>query len=286
MDSLAKNLPSFANRPAETPPPPTGVLLASYFEEDAAYAVRRAAGTSDWLISYTVAGVGRYRLGDVSVTARTGDVVLLAPGTPHDYATDPTETSWCFFWAHFIPRDSWYDLLNLPAHAEGLTGLSINDEEANACIQTAFKRLVQDSAERRAFQEALAQNALEEILIRIAQQNFRQSPRFVDPRVEQVQDYMDQHYYRAITLKEIADVVSLSPWRISHLYKSETGLSITQSLTQIRLQKAAQLLAYTSRTVAEVAADTGFESAYYFSRVFKRQFGEPPLSYRKSQRAL
>jgi len=55
-------------------------------------------------------------------------------------------------------------------------------------------------------------------------------------------------------------------------------------LTRWRLQLAAGLLTKTSRGVAEIAAEFGYESEAAFSRAFKREFGEPPGRYRRDQK--
>jgi AraC family transcriptional regulator, arabinose operon regulatory protein len=283
MHTLAENLPNFAMSD-ETPAPPPGVLLADYFESRLGYSTRRAAGTRDWLISWTVGGVGRYRLAGLEVMAQAGMAVLLAPGTPHDYATIGEEEPWRFYWAHFVPRAGWLAWLNFPQVRPGLAAIKISSDEAFQQIVSAFQRVLRVNAERRPFQEDLAQNALEEVIIRLAQQQYRPVERFVDRRVGQIQEYLEQHYSHPVSLEEIARLVSLSPWRVSHLYKNQTGHTITESLTQLRLRQAARLLAYTSRTMLEIATDVGFESAYYFSRLFKKVYGKSPLAYRKEKR--
>lgn len=53
-----------------------------------------------------------------------------------------------------------------------------------------------------------------------------------------------------------------------------------------RLQLAARALAATSRGVAEIASDIGYESEASFNRAFKREFGLPPARYRREQRAV
>jgi AraC family transcriptional regulator of arabinose operon len=288
-----KTIPSFAEKmpdlavPEDTPAPPFGVLLADYFEQPPGYSVRRAAGTRDWLITYTTGGEGRYRLGGAQVPARPGDVVLLAPGAPHDYATvadqpPGADAPWCFFWAHFIPRAGWLVWLKLPPAGDGLSTLSIRGAETRERVAAAFRRLVEAGGERRPFGAELAANALEEALILIARQGQPPAPRFSDPRVDQAQGFLETHYQQPLSLQEIAARVALSPWRLAHLYKQQTGQTILQSLTQLRLQQAARLLAYTSRTVAEIAADVGFESPFYFSRLFKRAYGQSPLQFRGS----
>ena len=56
-------------------------------------------------------------------------------------------------------------------------------------------------------------------------------------------------------------------------------------LTRGPLQVAARSLSATSKGVAEIAADVGYESKAAFNRAFKREFGSPPARYRKDHRA-
>jgi len=55
-------------------------------------------------------------------------------------------------------------------------------------------------------------------------------------------------------------------------------------LTRWRLQLAAESLKQTSRGVADIAADIGYESEAAFSRAFKREFGQPPGQYRNDHK--
>jgi AraC-like DNA-binding protein len=56
-------------------------------------------------------------------------------------------------------------------------------------------------------------------------------------------------------------------------------------LTRWRLQLAARSLERTSRGVADIAGDIGYESEAAFNRAFKREFGQPPGRYRSGQRS-
>ncbi|MFY9610751.1 MAG: helix-turn-helix domain-containing protein [Blastocatellia bacterium] len=56
-------------------------------------------------------------------------------------------------------------------------------------------------------------------------------------------------------------------------------------LMRWRLQLAARALAATSRGVAEIASDVGYESESAFNRAFKRELGLPPARYRREHRA-
>ena len=65
------------------------------------------------------------------------------------------------------------------------------------------------------------------------------------------------------------------------LSRVTTGMTPNDYIRKIRLEKAAELLLTTNMTAAEVAYKVGFDDQYYFSKSFKRYFGQPPSQYRK-----
>lgn len=285
MTLIAGNMPDSAVDSAtmmpDTPSPPPGILVSDRFTEAFGYHVRRSAGTRDWLITYTVAGEGRFRLGSLVQTCLAGDIVALAPGSPHDYATATPERGWDFYWAHFIPRPHWAYWLQLPESGPGLYALSISDMIIRYRIAQAFERLLQDNRGVGAFREELALNALEEVLILIAQQHSQNMTRPLDPRLEAVLHWLSQHLSEPLTVPDLARLVSLSPSRLAHLFKEQMGDSIIETLLKLRLRQASRLLEFTARHVGEIAQDVGFQSPFHFSRQFKAHYGMSPLAYRR-----
>jgi AraC-like DNA-binding protein len=65
-------------------------------------------------------------------------------------------------------------------------------------------------------------------------------------------------------------------------YLSETPMAY---LTRWRLQLGAQMLKSTSSSVAEIAAEVGYESEPSFNRAFKREFGLPPARFRSQSKS-
>src|SRR5262245_56630323 len=110
-----------------TPAPPPGILVAGHFGASFGYHVRRPRGTRDGIITYTLAAVGCCRLDRQPDRCRVGDVCVVEPGPPHDYATATPVQPWEFYWAHFTPRPHWVHWLRLPVLAPGLLALSISD---------------------------------------------------------------------------------------------------------------------------------------------------------------
>jgi AraC family transcriptional regulator, arabinose operon regulatory protein len=272
---------SYVNTLPVTPAPPPGLLMANHFGASYGYHVRRPHGTRDWLITFTVAGEGRYRLDGSSYFCRADDLFLLAPGTRHDYATATPGERWEFYWAHFTPRAHWMQWLELPTLGPGLLGLSIHDPALCARLIGAFARLVQDSWGIGTWHEALGANALEEVLILVAQQHEKNKGRPFDPRIEAVLGVLNQRFRERFTLAELAHSVALSPSRLAHLFKAQTGISVIEFLLDLRLRQAARLLEFSGLSVGEIAHEVGFQSPFYFSRQFKRYFGQSPLAYRQ-----
>lgn len=270
--------------PVITPAPPPGVLVANRFVQPQSYRVLRPAGTRDWLLTYTLAGEGCYRLAGQPLICRAGDVVLLEPGTAHDYATHSSHEPWIFYWAHFWPREPWAPWLHWGEMAPGLRLLTLTDEALRTRAAGCCERLLTDSHGANPWQMELALNALEEMLILCAQQAAQLRIPLRDQRVEQVLRYLEQHFHEEIAVRDLAQLVALSPSRLAHLFKAQTGQALLETLLAIRLRQAARLLIFTALGVEEVARQAGFQSAFYFSRQFKRHYGVSPSTYRQAQR--
>jgi AraC family transcriptional regulator, arabinose operon regulatory protein len=272
---------SYVNTLPITPAPPPGLLLADHFGASFGYHVRRPRGTRDWLITYTLRGEGRYRLAGQTHLCEAGDVFILEPGCSHDYATAQPAAYWEFYWAHFTPRPHWAHWLQLPVLAPGLLAQRISTNELRQRIEQSFVRLLQDSQGIGVWQVDLSANALEEILILVAQQHERMKSRPLDPRIESMLSLLNQRFRERLTVAELADTVALSPSRLAHLFKEQVGSTIMEQVISLRMRQAARLLEFTSLTVGEIAHEVGFQSQFHFARQFKIYYGRTPTEYRR-----
>lgn len=93
--------------------------------------------------------------------------------------------------------------------------------------------------------------------------------------------YIDGHYMEKITLEELAEHVHLNKSYLCRLFKNETGLSIFHYINEVRMKKAARILAdkSASHSVSAVASAVGIDDAFYFTRRFKEYFGKTPREY-------
>lgn len=86
------------------------------------------------------------------------------------------------------------------------------------------------------------------------------------------------------TIASLANEVSLSRSVLAERFRHYLSDTPMGYLTRWRLQLAAQVLTSTSKSVAEVAGEVGYESEPSFNRAFKREFGVPPARFRDQTR--
>ena len=92
--------------------------------------------------------------------------------------------------------------------------------------------------------------------------------------------YLRESYASRIRTEDIANALNISYRSLSRKFKAETGMTIGEKLTEIRMDKAKQLLLSTKKTLSDIAQETGYDNEFYFSRIFKRQERMPPSRYR------
>lgn len=98
--------------------------------------------------------------------------------------------------------------------------------------------------------------------------------------VQKAADYIKLNYSEKISIKEIADQLYLSPNYLSELFKKHTGKTISEYLTEYRLEKACQLLDHAEYRVGDVSGMVGIHDGKYFSNMFKKKYGMTPTEYR------
>jgi AraC family transcriptional regulator of arabinose operon len=161
---------------------------------------------------------------------------------------------------------------------KGLFALRLGDA-ARARATAAFATLHRDQASEDALGGELALNGLEAVLLLAAREHAARRGA-IDPRVRRVLELVAADLAAPHTPASLADTVALSPSRLAHLIQAGTGESIGEAVQGLRLRQAARLLAFTTRGIAAIGEDVGFNSAYYFSRQFRRRFGVSPRAYR------
>jgi two-component system response regulator YesN len=105
-----------------------------------------------------------------------------------------------------------------------------------------------------------------------------------DDLVKKINDMIEEEYsdYN-LGLNSIADELNMSPVYISRLYKQLTLKTPTDAISEMRMNKAKELLLNTDYSIADIAEKTGFTNSSYFYRMFKKSNGVTPNDFRKTK---
>jgi AraC family transcriptional regulator len=107
------------------------------------------------------------------------------------------------------------------------------------------------------------------------------------PRVlRRVDEYIDAHLGKTISLDTLADVAGLSPSHFSRMFKQSKGVSPGDYLAGRRIARTMELLAGTDLSLAEIALAVGFSDQSHCSRSFRKHVGVCPSEYRRSSPSL
>jgi AraC-like DNA-binding protein len=79
---------------------------------------------------------------------------------------------------------------------------------------------------------------------------------------------------------ELTKDTGFSSRHISHIMKQCTGLTLKETITKLKMERAVHLLSETTLTVSEVADALGYSDIYTFSKLFKRYYGYSPSKIR------
>lgn len=93
-------------------------------------------------------------------------------------------------------------------------------------------------------------------------------------------DYIKQNFSQNLKVEDIANQVHVSANYLSKSFSSITGEPIIEYINRQRIQAAKTLLIETDQTIYQISEAVGYNSSYYFCRIFKRMTGITPMQYR------
>ncbi|MFH5183848.1 response regulator [Paenibacillus sp. TAB 01] len=105
-------------------------------------------------------------------------------------------------------------------------------------------------------------------------------PRKNDETIEIALQYIATHFHDNLSLEKVASIVYLNPIYFSQLFKQKTGIGYKEYVTQLRMERAQELLANRSLRITDVAKLVGYEDLRHFTQVFRKKFQVTPSDYR------
>ena len=101
------------------------------------------------------------------------------------------------------------------------------------------------------------------------------------PAIAKARGYIADRHAEELSLAEVAQSVNMSAFYFCKTFKKATGMTFTDYLARVRVEKVKNMLLNPHRRVSEAAYEAGFQSLSQFNRVFRRIAGESPSAYRE-----
>ena len=105
-----------------------------------------------------------------------------------------------------------------------------------------------------------------------------------EPKILAAIEAMENHLADPLTLDQLALVSGIGGRQLNRLFQRELETSVMEFYRRLRLDKARHLLTRTRLGIKDIAEATGFAGQPHFNSVFSREFGTPPMRWRREQR--
>lgn len=124
------------------------------------------------------------------------------------------------------------------------------------------------------------QQVLEDYLIKVCSQVHEKRTKKSNLIIERIRSVLETRYAENVTVVDIAKEVYMTKTYVCLLFKQETGETIHEALTKVRIERAKELLLDPRNKFYDVSYAVGYADPSYFSKLFKKYTGETPSSYR------
>jgi AraC family transcriptional regulator, arabinose operon regulatory protein len=243
----------------------------------------RPQGLPGWLLWSTSGGVAQLRLRQGERQVDCTDLVLIEPGIAHDYGNVNPRRVWSCWWAVFTPRAHWGAWLKWPSIAPGIMVLSC---QAHADLRRIIVASHAAAVGGHHAGRDLAMIQLERMLIEADAHNPHSVVGRQDSRVAAAAVLLARDLDRPLTLWHVARTVGCSIPHLVRTFRASHGVPPLRFRQQLRLQRAAELLASTELSVTEIASATGFMDPFHFSSRFRSFAGSSPSRWRLGSRTM
>ncbi|WP_447641388.1 MULTISPECIES: helix-turn-helix domain-containing protein [Chitinophagaceae] len=233
---------------------------------------------NDYYLVFITKGAGVFETEyQSSVLVQEGACFFLYPGVWHRYRPD-ARVGWEEYWMGFNGYYSKRLMETVFLNQESpIVHTGLNSE-----LLQAFQQLIETIKKAHpGYHQIISAKALQILsLVHNAfvykEENADDTLQYISKAKFLLQDALD----REINMTQIAQKLTVSYSKFRKDFKQVTGVSPNQYHLNLRLSKAEELLSASSIPIGEISDQTGFETLFYFSRIFKKKYGHSPKTYR------
>ena len=237
-------------------------------------------GRNDYQLLYIAAGKGEFffKGSGVPTIVTKGNMILFRPGEPqvyNYYAVDKTEV----YWVHFTgwKVEEYLMRYELPQEENVFyTGVSPD-------YPWIYNQIIRELQLQRENYEEMISLFMHHIFLTInryiKERRYTNNDRIND--IERAVHYFKSNFNKPISIEQYASEHLMSVNWFIHSFRSIMKVSPMQYIVSLRIATAKGYLESSSKSIAEIANEVGYDNALYFSRLFKKRTGMTPSEYRR-----
>lgn len=244
----------------------------------------------EYELIYVREGSGRLHVGDYLSSYAPGDLLFIGPNLPHTglgygvigrHEEIIVQLKEDFMMRSFgqIPEMTrirkLFDFAKRGLVFKGSQTKDIGDRLAAMIAQSSIERLI-------SLLGILKDLSLTEDFIALNPKDARFDFRHKDEeRISKIYRFVEQHYQQTIELATVADMANMTVPSFCRYFKKMTRITFTDFVNEFRVKQACKLL-MTTKIIADICFESGFNNVSHFNKTFKAVMGESPRNYRKS----
>lgn len=213
-----------------------------------------------WLLHYVVSGFGKFTREGITYDIGPGQIFVIPPYVETYYQAD-NKRPWKYIWIGFTAEEV-PEVLQKPVISCPNAGNIFN--EMLTCEKLESGR------------SAYLSSCLWKLVSVLSEHGETKSD-YIDKAL----NYMHSDYVNRITIQQIADSIGLNRKYFCSLFSKQVGVSPSEYLIHLRLNKAAELMTTYHQSPTTAAMSVGYDDIYHFSKIFKKHFGVSPREYCK-----
>lgn len=231
---------------------------------------------------YVYQGAGQYIAGGYSYPIRTGDILLYNQGDLHEVTSSLHHEigTFCF-------GISGLHLRGLPEghFTRAETGFVRPAVDEIDHIQSLCEMIYEQAERRTGYSDEIVSHLLPALVLLAA--SLPPDARAADQPhnlvlANRICQYIGTHFTEQLTLEDIGEALSMSPYHLAHIFKDMTGMSPIHYMIRCRIGEAQNLLISTDYSATQIAAIVGYTNVNHFNAIFAKLVGLPPIRYRRS----
>jgi len=268
-----------------------GIMIERIFREEA-FAMPALHFHNEYEIYYLYEGNRQYVIDNKYYDLSKGSLAFINKQEAHKTLSTPVPTHERilieFHEAHFSEFLFSVFGLSLADFFNANCGVIHLDEVGQNHIENLFWQMQQEFQTAEFAYERSIMLRISEIILYIHRLNSNHRVRLVtSPQsdkkrlIEEIRSYIASPEGRFSDLTEISAKFYLNKSYLSRIYKEITGLTVHEYINIRRIKYSQNLLINSTKSVEEIAIESGFQSLTYFERVFRKHTDTSPLKYRK-----